>query len=288
MKNYIILLPLFIVTLAFAQKQSFSVSILQYGKEVKIKKRQANLDKAPFVILYKFRGGSQYEWSLVAGSNEAIQDAYISDGIFLEDFIHNSASGGADGYFNTDKSIRAWDGEICTTILYDNDTLHRFDSLYVKGKNIYGFRTVEELSTKDDNLLVEDWKDDSLIIVTALIISKHKEFVPSQTKGIQLNFNTIENEFPYTVRGKEYIEEGEATFEEGCEGCGNLGSYKFLSNGMEVDFFRSGSDTGGFGEYKQIGDQVIIIEGELSFTVSPDGSFMTHNKYGTIYNLVKK
>jgi hypothetical protein len=50
----------------------------------------------------------------------------------------------------------------------------------------------------------------------------------------------------------------------------------------------SGSDTGSFGAYIQKGDQVFILGEDFSFTVSPDGSFMTHNKYGVKYNLVKK
>jgi len=285
MKNYLTFLLLLLSFWAFTQKSGYKVSLLQDGKNIKIKKHEATVNQAPFALVYKFTGKN--DWALIAGSNDKITNAYQGDVTSQLIFISNAEFGGADGYFNEDKSIRAWHGDIETTIIYEAATHHRFDSIYTKGTWIYGVRTIENLSTRESPLLVEDWPSKYLIIGTAKTKYNNGVKETTGTQFFKLNFIKVENEFPYTVKGKEYIEEGEAEYQDGCEGCGNLGSYKFLSNGKEVDFLRSGSDTGGFGNYTQIGDQVIIIEGELSFTISPDGSFMTHNKYGTIYNLVK-
>ena len=135
---------------------------------------------------------------------------------------------------------------------------------------------------------MEDWNSDYLIIGTAKTKQTKGPTLIIGTQFIKLNLEKAENEFPYTVKGKEYVEEGEAAYQEGCEGCGNLGSYHFQSNGKDVDYLMSGSDTGSYGTYIQKGDQVFIQGEDFSFTVSPDGSFMTHNEYGTKYQLVKK
>jgi hypothetical protein len=47
----------------------------------------------------------------------------------------------------------------------------------------------------------------------------------------------------FDVKGKTFVEEGEASFQEGFEGCGNLGSFEFNKKGKEVEYLRSGSDT---------------------------------------------
>jgi hypothetical protein len=286
MKNYLFIYILLFSIIVNAQKPDFSVSLLQNGKEIKIKNNEATIEQSPFALVYKFKG--ENVWALIAGSNDKITEAYNGSEESQVIFISRAEFGGADGYFNEDKSIRAWDGEIETTIIYEDNKHHRFDSIYYKGKRIFGIRTIKELSTRDETLLVEDWPSDYLIIGTAK--TKRTEGVVQKigTRFIKLNLIQAENEFPYTVKGKEYIEEGEAEFQEGCEGCGNLGTYQFLSNGKEVDYLMSGSDTGSFGAYTQKGDQVFILGEDFSFTVSPDGSFMTHNKYGVKYNLVKK
>jgi hypothetical protein len=286
MKNYLLLSILLLSTIFHAQKSDFTVSIMQNGKEIKVKNNEVTLNKAPFALVYKFQG--ENVWALIAGSNDKITEAYASSIDSQVVFISKAEFGGADGYFNESKSIRAWDGEIETTIIFEDNEHHRFDSIYTKGKWAYGIRIIEELSTRNEPLLVEDWPSDYLIIGTAKTKRTQGVLQTLGTIFIKLNFVKAKNEFPYTVKGKEYIEEGEAEFQEGCEGCGNLGSYHFLSNGKKVDYYMSGSDTGSFGAYTQKGDQVFIPGEEYSFTVSPDGSFMTHNKYGTIYNLHKK
>lgn len=287
MKNTLLLLSLGLSIIGFSQKSTYSLSILQDGEKIKVKKREASISKTPFVIQYKFKEGPQ-TWGLVAGSNEATEDAYISDGMFLEDFLYNSGFGGADDFFNKDKSIRAWDGEIQTTITFKDDKRHSFDSIYKKGKWIYGIRTVEKLSTKNDNLLVEDWYADFLYIATAKSVQLGEDVEFTEGIGIKLNFNENKNYSPLIVKGNLYEEEGEAEHQEGCEGCGNLGFYEFQGNGKTVEYLRSGFDIINSGTYTQKGNQVIIIKDEIEFTVSPDGTTMTHNQYGTLYKLTPK
>jgi hypothetical protein len=286
MKNYLLLLILLLSTIIHSQKPEFTVSILQNGKEIKIKNNATTLEQSSFALVYKFQG--ENVWSLIAGSNDKITETYQSETSNQERFISKAESGGADGYFNEGKSIRAWDGEIETTILFEDNENHRFDSIYTKGKWTYGVRTIEELSTRDGSLLVEDWPSNYLIIGTGITnyatVEKHTRCV----SFIKINFVKAENEFPYTVKGKEYVEEGEAEYQEGCEGCGNLGSFHFQSNGKDVDYLMSGSDTGSFGTYTQKGDRVFIQGEDFSFTVSPDGKSMTHNKYQTVYKLIER
>ena len=221
MKQFFTIIILFASTILLAQKANYSISIVQDGEPIKVKNREAIIKKSPFVIRYKFKEG-KYNWSLVAGSNEIIEDAFISDGMFLDEVMQNSEFGGADSSFNEDKSIRAWDGEICTTIIFEDMEHHRFDSIYKKGKNTYGYRTVKYLSTKDDIFLVEDWPTEYLIIATALDRFEDGAHIASHSQGIKLILQEEVNEFPYTVKGKEYVEEGEAEFEEVCKGSGNM------------------------------------------------------------------
>ena len=115
MKNYLIITILLFAGSITAQKPEFTVTILQNGKEIKIKNKEATLKKETFALVYKFQGESV--WSLIAGSNDKITNVYSQDEITQLSFISKAEFGGADGYFNDDKSIRAWNGEIETTVI---------------------------------------------------------------------------------------------------------------------------------------------------------------------------
>jgi hypothetical protein len=173
-----------------------------------------------------------------------------------------------------------------TDVTASDDQHHRFDSLYRKGTWIFGVRTVSFLSTESDELMLEEWPDSTLIIGTVNTNdSSNVDFKPT-TKILKLNLKDIPNTSLFDVKGKTFIEEGEASYQEGCEGCGNLGSFEFKKNGKEVEYLRPGSDIISFSPYKQKNNQVIIEE-KISFTVSSDGTQLVDNETGTKYNLIK-
>jgi hypothetical protein len=258
---------------------------MQYGEKVKIKNNQVTIEKAAFQLVYKFK--EPISWGLIAGSNTNMQDAFSKGSDDMEKLLLKAESGGADGYFNEDESIRAWNGKIQTSILYEDDQHHRFDSIYREGNWIFGVRTISFLSTENDELMIEEWPDSTLIIGTVNTkYSSNVDFKP-KTKILKLNLKDIPNSSLFDVKGKKFIEEGEARFQEGCEGCGNLGSFEFKKNGKEVEYLRPGSDIISFSPYKQKNKQVIIEEEKISFTVSSDGTQLVDNETGTKYNLIK-
>jgi hypothetical protein len=258
---------------------------MQYGEKVKIKNNQVTIEKAAFQLVYKFK--EPISWGLIAGSNTNMQDAFSKGSDDMEKLLLKAESGGADGYFNEDESIRAWNGKIQTSILYEDDQHHRFDSIYREGNWIFGVRTISFLSTENDALMIEEWPDSTLIIGTVNTkYSSNVDFKP-KTKILKLNLKDIPNSSLFDVKGKKFIEEGEARFQEGCEGCGNLGSFEFKKNGKEVEYLRPGSDIISFSPYKQKNKQVIIEEEKISFTVSSDGTQLVDNETGTKYNLIK-
>jgi len=258
---------------------------MQHGEKVKIKNNQVTIEKAAFQLVYKFK--EPISWGLIAGSNTNMQDAFSKGSDDMEKLLLKAESGGADGYFNEDESIRAWNGKIQTSILYEDDQHHRFDSIYREGNWIFGVRTISFLSTENDALMIEEWPDSTLIIGTVITkYSSNVDFKP-KTKILKLNLKDIPNSSMFDVKGKKFIEEGEARFQEGCEGCGNLGSFEFKKNGKEVEYLRPGSDIISFSPYKQKNKQVIIEEEKISFTVSSDGTQLVDNETGTKYNLIK-
>lgn len=281
-RNLFFILSILIFFSNSAQKENFELSLIQNGKEIKIKNNEAIIDKSPFALVYTF--STPLQWSLIAGNNKIMQNAFNSKASLMDSIFKNSEFGGADGYFNEDKSIRAWNGEIKTTISFEDEKHHSFDSIYFKGKKIYGIRTIEFFSTQKDELMVEEWKDDTIIIATSVYNISNK---PSVTKKIQLILKEIENTSILDVKGKIFIEEGEAIYQEGCEGCGNLGSFEFKKDGKSVEFLLPGSDTFGFGDYIQTDNQVVIGK-DISFTVSEDGKTMIDNKSGTKYSIVEE
>lgn len=285
MKSLLIFAFSIISIMSFAQKNEYELFLMQHGERVKIDNDQATIEKAPFQLVYKFRGPKS--WDLIAGSNTNMQEAFSKGSAAMEQVLLKAESGGADGYFNEDLSIRAWNGKIHTGIIYEDDQHHRFDSIYRKGKSIYGFRTVSFLSTENDALMIEEWPDSTLIIGTVNTkYLSNVDFKP-KTKILKLNLKDIPNSSLFDVKGKTFIEEGEASFQEGCEGCGNLGSFEFKKNGKEVEYLRPGSDIISFSPYKQKNKQVIIEEEKISFTVSSDGTQLVDNETGTKYNLIK-
>lgn len=285
MKSLLIFTFSIISIMSFSQKNEYELFLKQNGVKVKIKNDQATIEKAPFQLVYQFK--VPISWGLIAGSNVNMQAAFSKGSDAMEKLIQKAESGGADGYFNEDKSIRAWDGKIQTSIFYEDDQHHRFDSLYRKGTWIFGVRTVSFLSTENDELIVEEWPDSALIIGTVNNeYLSNTDFKP-KTIALKLSLKDIPNKSVFDVKGKTFIEEGEASFQEGCEGCGNLGSFEFKKNGKEVEYLRSGSDTFSYSSYKQKDYQVTIGEKHMSFTISSDGTQLVDNETGTKYNLIK-
>lgn len=285
MKSLLIFTFSIISFLSFSQKYEYELFLMQHGEKVKIKNNQVTIEKAAFQLVYKFK--EPISWGLIAGSNTNMQDAFSKGSDDMEKLLLKAESGGADGYFNEDESIRAWNGKIQTSILYEDDQHHRFDSIYREGNWIFGVRTISFLSTENDALMIEEWPDSTLIIGTVNTkYSSNVDFKP-KTKILKLNLKDIPNSSLFDVKGKKFIEEGEARFQEGCEGCGNLGSFEFKKNGKEVEYLRPGSDIISFSPYKQKNKQVIIEEEKISFTVSSDGTQLVDNETGTKYNLIK-
>jgi hypothetical protein len=274
MKQFSLVLLIGLSNLLFSQSIKFEIH--QNSKKIKLPKKEVTLLKSSFSFVYKFQ--EPFTGSIISGNDSLMNTLPKTKTSNIQQVVEEAGFGGADGYFNEDLSIRARDNKICTAIFYEDDLHHSFDSIYKKGKSIYGFRTVEKLSTPDDNLFVEGWKEKSIIIATA---TNNKEAI-----AIKVNFKEITKTIT-DVKGKEFIEEGEATWQDGCEGCGNLGSFHFLMNGKNVDFLLSGSDTGSFGEYTQSGNQ-INIEDRYYFTVSEDGKSITDHKYKTVYSIRDK
>lgn len=285
MKSLLIFTFSIISFLSFSQKYEYELFLMQHGEKVKIKNNQVTIEKASFQLVYKFK--EPISWGLIAGSNTNMQDAFSKGSDDMEKLLLKAESGGADGYFNEGESIRAWNGKIQTSILYEDEQHHRFDSIYREGNWIFGVRTISFLSTENDALMIEEWPDSTLIIGTVNTkYSSNEDFKP-KTKILKLNLKNIPNSSLFDVKGKKFIEEGEARFQEGCEGCGNLGSFEFKKNGKEVEYLRPGSDIISFSPYKQKNKQVIIEEEKISFTVSSDGNQLVDNETGTKYNLIK-
>jgi len=285
MKSLLIFTFSIISFLSFSQKYEYELFLMQHGEQVKIKNNQVTIEKGAFQLVYKFK--EPISWGLIAGSNTNMQDAFSKGPDDMEKLLLKAESGGADGYFNEDESIRAWNGKIQTSILYEDDQHHRFDSIYREGNWIFGVRTISFLSTENDALMIEEWPDSTLIIGTVNPkYSSNVDFKP-KTRILKLNLKDIPNSSLFDVKGKKFIEEGEASFQEGCEGCGNLGSFEFKKNGKEVEYLRPGSDIISFSPYKQKNKQVIIEEEKISFTVSSDGTQLVDNETGTKYNLIK-
>ncbi len=260
--------------------QNIEIEVSQNNKKVKMRNRMCTLSKAPFSLVFKFTT-TQY-FNLIAGSNNEMSNSFNAK--HQEKIIQLASKagfGGADGYFNEDRSIKAWDEKVCTSIFLEDETHHTFDSIYKKGKYTYGVRTIEKLSTPNDYYFIEGWKDNNLIIAVATTREEN-------LSGTSLKINFKEITRPVTdVRGKEYVEVGESVFQEGCEGCGNLASFHFLMNGKNVDYLLSGSDTGSYGEYAQSGNQIKIGK-EFSFTISDDGQTIIDNNSGVKHHQKSK
>lgn len=265
--------------------QSFQVEVYQYGKKVKTTKQTVDIDKATFTLVFKFK--ETININLIAGNDSTMKNTHQSNATQIEELVGKAGFGGADSYFNEGLSIKTWNAKVNTGIEYKDDEHHSFDSIHKKGKWIYGFRTVEKLSTPHDYLFVEEWQAPILIIAVANCQYTQQAKLLSDGMSIQLNLKEIESKSIYDVKGKEFIEEGEAVWQDGCEGCGNLGYFHFIKNGRNVDFLLSGSDTGSFSTYTQVGNQVTIGK-EISFTISPDGKTLTDNKYKIKYSIQDK
>ena len=273
MKQFVLVVLIGVSSLLFSQ--DIQLEVHQNSQKIKNSKNEVLISQAPFSLVYKFK--EPFSAVLVAGNDSIMKSLTNAKTENISDVVLKSGFGGADGYFNEDLTIRAWNTQICTSIFYEDDEHHSFDSLYRKGKWIYGVRTIERLSTPENTLYIEGWKQQSLIVATA-----------TKSSAVAMTINLKETPRTITdVRGKEFIEEGESTWQDGCEGCGNLGSFHFLMNAKNVDFLLSGSDTGSFGTYTQSGNQINVAD-EYFFTVSEDGKSITDHKSKTVYTIHSK
>ena len=212
--------------------QSFELEVYQYGKKIKTTKKPVSIEKAIFVLVFKFK--EHININLIAGNDSTMKSAHQSNATQIETLVEKAGFGGADSYFNEGLSIKTWNAQVYTGIEYKDDEHHSFDSIHKKGKWIYGFRTIEKLSTPDNYLFVEEWASSTLIIAVANCQYTQKKKIVSDGVSIQLKLKDIESKSIYDVKGKEFIEEGEAVWQDGCEGCGNLGSFHFIKNGKSM------------------------------------------------------
>lgn len=272
MKQIILILLVSFSSLVFSQ--NINIEIHQKNKKIKFSKNGTSIDKSSFSLVFKFK--KPFQILLIAGNDSLMQNLPKTESDYIKETVLKAGFGGATGYFNESLAVKARNNDICTAIFYEDEQHHSFDSIYKKRSYIYGVRTIEKLSTPDDYLYVEGWKETSIVFAVA---SKKNEII--KPAAFKLDFKETYLK-PIDVRGKEFIELGEATFQEGCEGCGNLGSFHFLMNGKTVDYLRSGSDMMSFGNYTQIDNQ-ISIGNEISFTISVDGNTLFDNKYKTVY-----
>ena len=212
MKSLLIFTFSIISFLSFSQKYEYELFLMQHGEKVKIKNNQVTIEKAAFQLVYKFK--EPISWGLIAGSNTNMQDAFSKGSDEMEKLLLKAESGGADGYFNEDESIRAWNGKIQTSILYEDDQHHRFDSIYREGNWIFGVRTISFLSTENDALMIEEWPDSTLIIGTVNTkYSSNVDFKP-KTKILKLNLKDIPNSSLFDVKGKKFIEKEKLVFKK--------------------------------------------------------------------------
>jgi hypothetical protein len=260
---------LFLPLLPFAQNGDFEILLYQNGKEVAIQQNECTLDKSPFQLIYKFV--APQHWVLIAGKSDSLEAAYLNGSSALQWMIEKADFGGADNYFNESRSIRAQEGERQTEILFVDEQHHAFDSIYQRDTWTYGVRTIDRLATRDNEYLVEEWPDSLLILATGRVTFEEENKQLSGVVGLRLYLRDVPPFAAIDVKGRTYLEEGEAEFQEGCEGCGNLGYFEFLKNGKDVKFLRSGSDIYGMARYEQIGDQVILEHAIKRFSVSADG-----------------
>lgn len=92
---------------------------------------------------------------------------------------------------------------------------------------------------------------------------------------------------PSVLTGLNYKGTSEATFQEGCEGCGNPGHVEF--NGTNsAEFTLPGSDIIGSLHYSRKGNLLRISESVRTMELNGDTLFFTAYNYRHVYLRVRK
>ncbi|MCH8556142.1 MAG: hypothetical protein LAT76_13365 [Schleiferiaceae bacterium] len=284
MKFRFINVLLFLPFLPFAQTADYEVLLFQHGKKVAIHQNTSSLDKSPFQLVYKF--ATPQNWVLIAGKGDSLDAACTDGSTALQQLIQMARFGGADNDFNLSKTILAQEGERETAIGFVDEGHHSFDSIYQEGKWMFGVRTIAHLATWDTEYLIEEWPDSILILATGQVTFEAQNKSVTNAIGLRLYLQEVPPFAAFDVKGRTYLEEGEALFQEGCEGCGNLGYFEFFKNGKEVQFLRSGSDIFRVASYTQTGNQVTLEDSIQRFIISTDGKQLTDLDFGTKYHEV--
>lgn len=257
----------FATNLSAQKKPIKKVWVMQNGKKYKAKKGVFTLAKAPFTLVFKFKSDIN-DMGLLADTTTNLD-------------FSQSEFGGAFSYGNDYKEIKMWGSKVFTNLPVKGVKEHCFDSLAVKKKWSIGMREVVYFDTDASVMIVEELPSDTLFCSLAKVEHLDGNYMSWYHLNFALHLIDIPLKSKYDVKGKSYAgEPGE--YEEGCEGCGNAASFKFLKNGKEVEYLPWGSDMYEFGTYTQEGNQVKINDSDYSFTVAEDVESLISNRDKTI------
>ncbi|MFT4602360.1 MAG: hypothetical protein ACI857_002546 [Arenicella sp.] len=264
MKGILFTLILVFTLGGFAQKKAIKwVKIEQYGELIKPKKGVFKIEKAPFTLVFKFKKDIG-DLGILADTTDVLD-------------YSKASSGGAFSYGNDYKEMRIWGSKVFTYLPVNKPKEHCFDTLTIKKKWSIGKREVMYFDTEESIMIVEEFPADYLNCVIAKVHFLETGNIGTFPLNFRIELKDIPAKSKYDVKGKSYAgEPGE--YKEGCEGCGNPASFKFLKNGTEVEYLPWGSDMYAFGAYTQKGNLVKITDTDYSFTVSDDGEHLISNR----------
>lgn len=83
----------------------------------------------------------------------------------------------------------------------------------------------------------------------------------------------MQAQVPSSLEGVEYHGIGEASYQEGCEGCGNRGMVRFMT-GSKVDLLLPGSDIMDRRTYTRKGDHLLLQGGDILMELKGDSLFV--------------
>ena len=92
---------------------------------------------------------------------------------------------------------------------------------------------------------------------------------------------------PKVLDGLEYRGTSEATFQEGCEGCGNPGHVEFEGKDR-MDFTLPGADIIGTARYTRKGNLLRLVDSDWTIELKGDSLFFTAYEYRHTYRRVRK
>jgi hypothetical protein len=260
---FAIIILAFSVNVSAQKKPIKKVWVIQDGKKYKAKKGVITIDKAPFTLVFKFKSDIN-DMGLLADSTQNLD-------------FSQSEFGGAFSYGNDYKEMKMWGSKVFTNLPVKGPKEHCFDSLAIEKKWSIGTREVVYFDTDESVMIVEEYPTDTLYCSLAKVEHLDGKYMSWYHLNFALYLKDIPPKSKYDVKGRSFAgEPGE--YQEGCEGCGNAASFKFLKNGKEVEYLPWGSDMYEFGTYTQEGNQVKINDSEYSFTVAEDVESLISNR----------